>query len=209
MWMLADATPEAGMSPSPDDNLPDKPLRDQDLWESVAAGDLEAFGEVVRRHQAPLVSYLERLIGNRADAEDVAQDALLGALRKAAAFEGRASLRSWLFAIAKNCARAFLRSRSRQRNRERGQATPPRIAHATVAGEWLTELLYRLPQKLREALLLCDVHGFTYEEAADVLGCPVKTVSTRLFRAREKMVEYVERLEAGQDHLGGGAGIST
>jgi RNA polymerase sigma-70 factor (ECF subfamily) len=165
---------------------------DEPLWDSVASGDLEAFEILVRKHQAPLIRFLERFLGNRSDAEDVAQETFLAALRKPEAYQGRASVRSWLFAIAKNSAREFLRAKSRRRHRETVRAVEDKAGSPDPSETWVRELLASLPEKLRDALLFCDLHGFTYEEAAEVLKCPVKTVSTRLFRAREKMMEFLK-----------------
>lgn len=165
---------------------------DEPLWDSVAAGDLDAFEILVRKHQAPLIRFLERFLGNRSDAEDVAQETFLAALRKPEAYQGRASVRSWLFAIAKNSAREFLRAKSRRWKRETAKAVDDRARQADPSETWVRELLASLPEKLRDALLFCDLHGLTYEEAADILKCPVKTVSTRLFRARERMAEFIK-----------------
>jgi RNA polymerase sigma factor (sigma-70 family) len=132
-------------------------------------------------------------LGNRADAEDVAQDALLAAFSQASSFRGRSTVRSWLYAIAKNAARVFQRSRVRRRVREQSGARPG--AAPDPSETWARELLARLPEIFREVLLLCDVNGFTYEEAAEALRCPVKTVSTRLFRARERMAKFLEERE--------------
>lgn len=190
MLQLDDAGPESGTAP--DSERDPSPPSDGPLWSSVAAGDLEAFEVLVRRHQASLIRFLERFLGNRSDAEDVAQETFLAALRRPEAYQGRASVRSWLFAIAKNSAREFLRARGRRRHREVARSVRDRAAHPDPSETWIRELLAAMPDKLREALLVCDLHGFTYEEAAEILKCPVKTVSTRLFRARERMVEFLK-----------------
>jgi len=192
MFLIADAGPDTGACPPPDGGPTGGGSADENLLFEASKGELKAFEEVVRRHQASLVRFLERLIGNRADAEDVAQEAFLAALRKSSSFKGRASVRSWLFAIAKNIARDFLRSRIRRRNRELARSVAIEDKPTQESGRWIRNLLDLLPPKLREALLVCDVFGFTYEEASDVLACPVKTVSTRLFRARERMVEILK-----------------
>ena len=190
MLLLDDAGPESGIAPDPERDP--SPPSDGPLWRSVAAGDLDAFEVLVRRHQASLIRFLERFLGSRSDAEDVAQETFLAALRRPEAYQGRASVRSWLFAIAKNSAREFLRAAGRRRRREWARSVRDRSAHPDPSETWVRELLAAMPDKLREALLVCDLHGFTYEEAAEILKCPVKTVSTRLFRARERMVEFLK-----------------
>jgi len=184
---LVDSEPESGSISPSDQTSRTSGSEDLDLWSSVAKGDLAAFEKLVRRHQASLVRFLDRLIGNRDDAEDVAQETLVAALRKAQAFKGRSTVRSWLFGIAKNSARVFLRSHRRRQSRERGGATVSETGSGDRSDEWVRRVLEELPRKLREALILCDLNDFTYEEAAEVLRCPVKTVSTRLFRARERI----------------------
>lgn len=180
----ADPAPPAESEPRPADG------DDVALLALASRRELPAFESLVRRHQAGLVRFLDGLLGNRADAEDVAQDALLAAFRQASSFRGRSTVRSWLYAIAKNAARAFQRSRVRRRVREQSGARPG--AAPDPSETWARDLLGRLPEIFREVLLLCDVNGFTYEEAAEALRCPVKTVSTRLFRARERMAELLE-----------------
>jgi len=186
----ADTAPPADAGPRPPDG------DDAALLARASRRELPAFELLVRRHQAGLVRFLEASLGSRADAEDVSQDALLAAFRQASSFRGRSSVRSWLYAIAKNAARAFQRSRVRRRARE--QAVVRADAGADPSESWARELLARLPEPFREAVLLCDVSGFTYEEAAAAMGCPVKTVSSRLFRARERMAALLK--ERDLDH---------
>ena len=183
---------EPGAPPAAEVDSRDPEPSDALLWSSVSRGDLAAFESIVRRHQASLIRFLMRVTGNLADAEDVAQETFLSALKKPGAFQGRASLRSWLFAIAKNTARASLRSQSRRDRRELARSRTQETAAPDPSESWLAELLEKISPKLREALLLCDVQGLTYEEAADVLRCPVRTISTRLFRARERMARLLK-----------------
>jgi len=189
MFALVDEAPPAESESRPADS------DDVALLARASRRELPAFESLVRRHQAGLVRFLDGLLGNRADAEDVAQDALLAAFRRASSFRGGSTVRSWLYAIAKNAARAFLRSRGRRRVREQSAARPG--AAPDPSESWARELLARLPEVFREVLLLCDVNGFTYEEAAVTLRCPVKTVSSRLFRARERMAEFLRDREMG------------
>ena len=185
----SDAAPPAESDPRPAER------DDAALLARASRRERPAFETLVRRHQAGLIRYLDGLLGNRADAEDAAQDALLAAFRQASTFRGASTVRSWLYAIAKNSARACLRSRGRRRRRE--LSTPPPRAVSDPSESWARELLSRLPEKFREVLLLCDVNGFTYEEAAETLRCPVKTVSSRLFRARERMAEFLRERDFG------------
>lgn len=170
---------------------------DASLLARSSRREVDAFASLVRRHQAGLVRFLEGMIGRRGDAEDLAQEALLAAFRGASDFDGRSTVRSWLFAIAKNAAREFSRSHRRRRARELEASSSEKRDPPDPSEAWARELLEQLPEKFREALLLCDVNGFTYEEAAQALGCPVKTLSTRLFRARERMAILLKNRDLG------------
>jgi RNA polymerase sigma-70 factor (ECF subfamily) len=178
---------------SPPSSAPDPEPDDASL---LRRHELPSFEVLVRRHQSGLIRFLEGLLGNRADAEDVAQEALIAAFRESSAFEGRASVRSWLFAIAKNAALGFKRSTARRRRRDR-TARPAAGSAGDPSEAWALELLAKIPEPFREALLLCDLAGFTYEEAAETLKSPVKTISTRLFRGRERLAALLEERDLG------------
>jgi RNA polymerase sigma-70 factor (ECF subfamily) len=161
-------------------------LSDVDLVTlAKAARDSAAYGELVRRHQAPLRAFLLRLTGDHALADDLAQEALIKAYRGLDGFRGGASFRSWLFAIA-------LREAAMARRKERpdAPAMPSLAGSAAPPSEFnidLARALATLSPEERSAALLCDAAGFSHAEAATAMGAPLGSVKTYVARAREKL----------------------
>lgn len=161
-------------------------LSDVDLVTlAKAARDSAAFGELVRRHQAPLRAFLLRLTGDHALADDLAQEALIKAYRGLDGFRGGASYRSWLFAIA-------IREAAMARRKERPEpsAAASLAESAAPPSEFnidLSRALAALSPEERSAVLLCDAAGFSHAEAATAIGAPLGTVKTYVARAREKL----------------------
>lgn len=182
---------ETGPAPGTGESAPPE-SSDEALWARVAAGDLNAFETVVRRRWPGVASFLRGLGIDESAADDLAQETFVSAYARASEFAGRGSLRGWLFAIARNGARMWRRSRARERARveSRLPVVPAEPAPWDgEASEVVSSLLARLDEPFREVIVLCELQGFSYEEAAAALEIPVKTVSSRLFRARERLVE--------------------
>jgi RNA polymerase sigma-70 factor (ECF subfamily) len=165
-------------------------LSDSDLVLRVQAGrDRDAFGELVRRHHAPLQAFLWRLIGNGAQAEDLAQDVFIRCHDKIAGFQGASAFRTWLFAIAY---REFLRWRRRSLLHGKllrylsERVESPGFVPPDDALD-LQNALNTLSVAERGALLLCDACGMSHEEAAEALAVPLGSLKTYVRRAREKM----------------------
>jgi RNA polymerase sigma-70 factor, ECF subfamily len=180
------------------------------MTEAMRAADEDAFAELVERHRRGLHAHCYRMLGSVHDADDALQDALLGAWKGLSGFEGRSSLRSWLYAIATN---ASLRVLERRRRRElpggTGSGDDPRAPLAEPLAEpvWIepypdelvryedregVELAYiaalqLLPPSQRAALLLRDVLGFSARETAETLETSVASVNSALQRARAKL----------------------
>ncbi len=167
-----------------------------------------AYHRAIAEYADGLKAYAARLLGDSIAAEDVAQDAFLALYRHLAQVP-TAAFRPWLFRVARNLCLDQLRRRkfklSLFRDLERDEdlpfqpadadATPPdQIAESREANEAIEKAIAELPPRFREAFLLCEVEGMSYEDAAVVMGCPVKTVSTRLFRARQRFKSMVSRL---------------
>jgi RNA polymerase sigma-70 factor (ECF subfamily) len=150
-------------------------------------GDPIALRAFVRAAQPDVWRLARHLVGPT-DADDVAQDALLRALRGLPTFEARSSVRTWLLAIARRAAADHLRATRRRRRRdERLQPQPDAPDHADAHA--LDALVGALGQDQRAAFVLTQMLGLTYAEAAAVCGCEIGTIRSRVARAREQLVE--------------------
>lgn len=168
----------------------------------LRAGDRRAFEELVRTQQHRVYGLALRMLGDAAEAQDVAQEAFLRAHRGLAEFRGDARLSTWLYAIVSRLCLNRLTGGERRLTRD-GEKTLSRIAdarpgpdQAVEQGE-LEEALHRaigeLPEERRIVVVLRDVEGLAYEEIAEVLDLPVGTVRSRLHRARLDLKEKLER----------------
>ena len=182
---------------------------DRALVERFRGGDEPAFDALVRRNQDRVYGLLRRMLGNREDALDVAQDTFVRAYRGIDGFRAEARFSTWVYGIALNLARNRLRDRSRK-GRDRGVslelleaeapgASPaaadcPRAAAAQGELEAaLAACLEHLPETLRGAFALRVFEGLAYEEIADAMECPRGTVKSRLNDARRRLAECLER----------------
>ena len=157
------------------------------LIRDAAAGDLAAFEQLVRAYQQPVWRFLRRLLGDDGVAEDVAQETFLRVFRRLPTFTFQAKFSTWVFQIARNASVDELRSRQR-RSRLASLAPPP--TPSTAMPEARAEIdaaLASLPVDLREAVVLVEVLGLRYHEAARVLGVPEGTVKSRMFSARSRL----------------------
>jgi RNA polymerase sigma-70 factor, ECF subfamily len=167
-----------------------------------------AYHRALADHADGLKAYAARLLGDPIAAEDVAQDAFLALYRHLNQVPP-AAYRPWLFRVARNLCLDQLRRRkfklSLFRDLEKDDdlpfapvdtdtARPDEVAETRETQQAIEQAIEALPGKFREAFLLCEVEGMSYEDAAAVMGCPVKTVSTRLFRARQRFQSLVSRL---------------
>lgn len=166
-------------------------LGDAESLRRVARGDGSAFRGLMDRHADGMYRLAASLVGNAADAEDVIQEALLGAFRGAGKFQGRSSVKTWLTRIVLTQAALFHRDRKRRRLRQSDTAP-----HWLVAGDSTAEVeakldlhaaLQRLSSEHREVLVLRELEMLPYEQIAAVLEIPVGTVESRLFRARSEL----------------------
>ena len=174
--------------------LPDDDL---DLVAKARAGDLDAFGALVTRHQHRLVSFVRLMTSSAQDrdaAEDVAQEAFLRAYRALGQFRGQSTFRTWLYQIATNVARTQSgRRRDRKEMQEpeapqqRERPSEENIERRVVAHDQLRRALSELPDDWREALVLRDIEGLEYKEIAELLKIPMGTVESRIFRGRQRL----------------------
>ena len=159
-------------------------------------GDLGAFEELYRAHAGKLFSVACRMIGNRADAEDLLQEIFLSAHRKLDGFRGEAALGTWLYRLATNHCLDYLRSRAARTNQltdvldeEPGQFTAgsPGLAEQTVTRMDLERALARLPEGCRAAFVLHDVQGLEHREVAQALGIAEGTSKSQVHKARQRL----------------------
>jgi RNA polymerase sigma-70 factor, ECF subfamily len=164
---------------------------DPQLIRAAAAGDLDAFEQIVRLHQQHVWRFLRRLLGDGAAAEDVAQETFLRVYRRLPGFTFQSSFSTWLFQVARNAGVDELRAR--QRRSRLTVALRPGPVESTGTGQARAEIdaaLATLPLDLRETLVLVEVLGLRYAEAAAVLGVPVGTVKSRMHAARSRLATW-------------------
>ena len=179
------------------------PLTDLSLVERCRANDDAAFSEVVARYKAKIYNYVYRMTGSSEDAEDLTQEVFIRMYTSIDTFRGQSSLNTWLFRIAGNlCIDRFRRAKNRTASysldEPAGDAAqaqevadhtyePHRLLENVEMAEQIQQALSRLPEKLRATLLLHDIEGMPYEEIAQIVGCPLGTVKSRLFNARMQL----------------------
>jgi RNA polymerase sigma-70 factor (ECF subfamily) len=169
---------------------------DEDLMHAVRAGDRDAFASLFERYQAAIWRFFRRRLSDRGVAEELTQDTFLAVLQNAARYEPRAPFRSYLFGIAFN-----LLSGARRDYARHGGARPhaPSTEHPAPSTPdqdavlWVRQALAGLDADDREILMLREYDALGYDEIAAVLGVPIGTVRSRLFRAR---LALKDRLEA-------------
>ncbi|MGI5151972.1 RNA polymerase sigma factor [Plantactinospora sp. CA-294935] len=164
---------------------------DHGLLHRVAAGDQRAFEELYARHGQPLLAYAEGLLGDRGRAEEALQDTFLATWRGAASFEGRSTVRTWLFGICRRQALSRMAGRrpaplpmEAAAEVPAGEPGPEAVALARADARAVAAALAELAPAHREVLDLAFGAGLAHAEIAEVLGIPVGTVKSRLFHAR-------------------------
>jgi RNA polymerase sigma-70 factor (ECF subfamily) len=169
---------------------------DEELVARSRGGDLDSFNQLVLRWERPIYALAYRVIGREEDARDVAQETFLRAFRALSGFKGQAKFSSWLYRITLNLCRDWIR---RERRTPAVQAPEGmdlvEMAAESSPAESIEDLVSRkelgravaiamstLPEEQRTAIILKEYHGLTFQEIADLLGCPLSTVKTRLYQ---------------------------
>jgi RNA polymerase sigma-70 factor, ECF subfamily len=169
---------------------------DEELVAKSVGGDAESFNELILRWERPIYALAYRTIGREEDARDVCQETFLRAFRALPAFRGQSKFSSWLYRIALNLCRDWMR---RERRTPVVQAPEDmdliELAAAAEPSESIEDLVARkdqmravervmatLPEEQRTAIVLKEYHGLTFQEIADIVGCPLSTVKTRLYQ---------------------------
>lgn len=183
---------------------------DQKLVVRVQKGDKTAFDLLVRKYQHKIAKLVSRYVRDRREVEDVTQEALIKAYRAIGGFRGESAFYTWLYRIAVNTAKNYLESQGRRPPGSdmeiegaeliesgeglRDQATPERQMLTNEIATTVHRVLELLPPDLRTAITLREFEGMSYEEIAEVMDCPIGTVRSRIFRAREAIDQELRPL---------------
>ena len=184
---------------------------DQLLVERAQAGDQRAFEVLVAKYQRKVARLLSRFVRDPAEVEDVAQEAFIKAYRALPSFRGDSAFYTWLYRISINTAKNYLVAQGRRAptstefdaeeaevfedaSQLRDINTPESLLLTRQIGETVNAAMDALPAELRHAIVLREIDGLSYEEIASVMSCPIGTVRSRIFRAREAVAEKLRPL---------------
>jgi RNA polymerase sigma-70 factor (ECF subfamily) len=175
---------------------------DQQLVERAQRGDKQAFELLVSKYQRKLGRLLSRFIRDSTEVEDVTQEAFIKAYRALPSFRGDSAFYTWLYRIGINTAKNYLVAMGRRaptstdidseeaegfedNDQLRDLNTPESQLASKQVGETVNQTLGELPEELRTAITLREIEGLSYEDIANIMNCPIGTVRSRIFRARE------------------------
>ncbi|GLS82508.1 RNA polymerase sigma factor RpoE [Paraferrimonas haliotis] len=186
---------------------------DQQLVERVQQGDKQAFNLLVQKYQHKVINLISRYVKNQGDVADVSQEAFIKAYRALPNFRGDSAFYTWLYRIAVNTAKNYLVSQGRRPPANdvavedaefyeagdalREVASPERMMLSNEIKKVVFDTIEQLPEELRMAITLREIEGMSYEEIATVMECPVGTVRSRIFRAREAVDKRLQPLLQG------------
>jgi len=180
---------------------------DAELMRRVAEGGREAFSTLYRRHQASVYRFARLMMGSATAAADVVQDVFLSVMRDGSRWDAsRSSLTSYLYGIARHHTRRRLLRERRFTALDDSDAGVNAVAAGDVSEDLarqralvrLRAAIVTLPSRYREVIVLCDLHGLNYADAADAIGCAVGTVRSRLHRGRHMLGERMRRAGASR-----------
>ncbi|CDI01864.1 MAG: RNA polymerase sigma factor RpoE [Candidatus Competibacter denitrificans] len=176
---------------------------DRDLVQRVQKGDKSAFDLLVRKYQYKIIKLISRYVNDPSEALDVSQEAFLKAYRALPGFRGDSAFYTWLYRIAINTAKNYLVAQGRrppgsdidaqEAEQYEGESqlkeyeTPERLLLKDEIAATVFKVIEELPEDLRTAITLRELEGMSYEEIAQTMGCPIGTVRSRIFRARESI----------------------
>src|SRR5438445_3824572 len=192
---------------------------DQALVERVQKGDKRAFDLLIRKYQHKIVSVISRYVSDWSECQDVAQKAFIRAYRAIGNFRGDAQFYTWIYKIAINTAKNHLVSQGRRPPKDdiavddamlldggawlKDRATPEHELLRQEIEQTVFDTVEQLPEELKTAITLREVDGLSYEEIAERMNCPIGTVRSRIFRARDAIDAKLRPLlseSQGYDH---------
>lgn len=188
---------------------------DQELVERVQNGDKAAFDILVRKYEHKLANVISRYIRDPSEVLDVAQESFIKAYRALPNFRGDSAFYTWLYRIGINTAKNYLVAANRRPPGDdvdvqdaeqfdggaglREYATPERLALQSELAATIQSAIDALPDELRTAIVLRELDGLSYEEIASAMDCPIGTVRSRIFRARDAVDKCIRPLLEGHD----------
>jgi RNA polymerase sigma-70 factor (ECF subfamily) len=190
---------------------------DQQLVERAQRGDKRAFGLLVDKYQRKLGRLLSRFVRDPAEVEDVTQEAFIKAYRALPNFRGDSAFYTWLYRIGINTAKNYLMAAGRRaptstsvdseeaEGLDEGEQlrdinTPESLLLSREIGDTVNAAMLALPEELRTAIQLREIEGMSYEDIAQIMNCPIGTVRSRIFRAREAIAGQLKPLlDTGDD----------
>lgn len=188
---------------------------DKELVDRVKAGDKQAFNVLVLKYQHKLIKLVSRYVHDHAEAMDVAQEAFIKAYRALPNFRGDSSFYTWLYRIGINTAKNHLVSQGRRPpdsdidavdaerydidSRLKDNESPEALARRDEIEKVVFDAIEQLPEDLRTAITLRELEGLTYDEIAQAMDCPIGTVRSRIFRAREAIDKRLRPLLSEED----------
>jgi RNA polymerase sigma-70 factor (ECF subfamily) len=184
---------------------------DQQLVERAQRGDKQAFELLVSKYQRKLARLLSRFIRDATEVEDVTQEAFIKAYRALPTFRGDSAFYTWLYRIGINTAKNYLAAMGRRApttteidseeaegfedgDQLRDLNTPENQMMSRQVAETVNQTLESLPEELRSAITLREIEGLSYDDIADIMNCPIGTVRSRIFRAREAIAAKLRPL---------------
>jgi RNA polymerase sigma-70 factor, ECF subfamily len=184
---------------------------DRQLVERAQRGDKQAFSLLVEKYQRKLARLLSRFIRDPAEVEDVTQEAFIKAYRALPAFRGDSAFYTWLYRIGINTAKNYLMALGRRAptsteveaedaegfdegEQLRDINTPESLLLSSEIAETVNATIEKLPEELRKAIQMREIEGMSYEDIAQAMDCPIGTVRSRIFRAREAIAEQLRPL---------------
>ena len=185
-------------------------ITDKEIIERVKNGDKKAYDLLVIKYQQRVINLISRFVKNHSDALDVSQETFIKAYRALPNFRGESAFYTWLYRIAVNTAKNHLTVQSRKITKSdydvtdieqiegnmslTEQTTPESLLHKDELQETVLKTIENLPEDLKSAIMLREIEGLSYEEIAGVMDCPVGTVRSRIFRAREMIDSKIKPL---------------
>ena len=192
-------------------------MNDINLIERSKQGDRDAFDELYQKYKRPILNYIYRFIGNRTQAEDLTHEVFIRAYVNISKFKPFGKFSSWLYRIAGNLAKNHLRHTSYDRRAtaitrqtyegqqelspvdmlEDKKASPEEVAQSAEHKVLVQDAINKLAPNIKEAIILCDIEGFSYEEAAKIMKCRPMTVGSRLWRGRKQLAKLLKYIKNG------------
>ena len=185
-------------------------ITDKEIIDRVKNGDKKAYDLLVIKYQQRVINLISRFVKNHSDALDVSQETFIKAYRALPNFRGESAFYTWLYRIAVNTAKNHLTVQSRKITKSdydvtdieqiegnmslTEQTTPESLLHKDELQETVLKTIENLPEDLKSAIMLREIEGLSYEEIAGVMDCPVGTVRSRIFRAREMIDSKIKPL---------------